>query len=184
MFLNSNQKVEILFPQKNEFTCQHSNCHFLLPMIQFVLMFNKLGKVRIAKWYSSIQQKERQSIIKEVTRLVLRRDSQCCHFVEWKDIKLVYTRYASLYFLFAADQSNNEIFVLDTIHFFVEAMDQFFGDACEIDVIYNFYYVYMLLDEIILGGEVFETNTKNAIDSIVNQHHFIEDTEGENSCEL
>lgn len=153
-------------------------------MIQFILMFNKMGKVRIAKWYSAIPQKEKQAITREVTRLVLRRPNNHCQFVEWRDSKIVYTRYASLYFLFAADTSDNEIFVLDLIQFFVEALDQFFGNACEIDIIFSFYYVYMLLDEIILGGEVFETNVKNSIDSLVNQHHFIEETEGDRSCEL
>ena len=153
-------------------------------MIQFVLMFNKAGKVRIAKWYSAISQKEKNQITKEVTRLVLRRPQNHCQFVEWKDSKLVYTRYASLYFLFAADQSDNEIFILDLIQFFVEALDQFFGNACEIDIIFSFYYVYMLLDEMILGGEVFETSVKNAIDSLVNQHRFIEETEGEKMADL
>lgn len=153
-------------------------------MIQFVLMFNKMGKVRIAKWYSAIPQKEKQAITREVTRLVLRRPNNHCQFVEWRESKLVYTRYASLYFLFAADANDNEIFVLDLIQFFVEALDEFFGNACEIDIIFSFYYVYMILDEMILGGEVFETSVKNTIESLVNQHYFIGETEGENSCEL
>lgn len=153
-------------------------------MIQFILLFNKAGKVRILKWYSPIPQKEKQSITREVIRLVLRRPQNHCQFVEWKENKLIYTKYASLYFIVGADASDNEIFILDLIQFFVEALDQFFGNACEIDIIFSFYYVYMLLDEIILGGEVFETSIKNSIDSLVNQHRFIEETEGENSCEL
>jgi AP-1 complex subunit sigma 1/2 len=147
-------------------------------------MFNKAGKVRISKWYSTISQREKQSIQREVTRLILRRPNNHCQFVEWRDSKLVYTRYASLYFLFAADAGDNEIFILDLIQFFVEALDQFFGNACEIDIIFSFYYVYMLLDEMILGGEVFETSVKNPIDSLVNQHRFIEEAEGEKACEL
>lgn len=143
-----------------------------------------MGKVRISKWYSTIAQKERQNTIREVTRMVLRRPNNHCQFVEWRDSKIVYTRYSSIYFLFAADADDNEIFILDLIQFFVEALDQFFGNACEIDIIFSFYYVYMLLDEMILGGEVFEINVKNAIESLVNQHHYIEDTEGENSVVL
>jgi len=153
-------------------------------MIQFVLLFNKAGKVRIAKWYSPASQKEKQSTAKEVIRLVLRRPANHCQFVEWKDSKIVYTRYASLYFLFAADANDNEMFILDLIQFFVESLDQFFGNACEIDIIFSFYYVYMLLDEMILGGELFETSVKNSIDSLVNQHRFIEETEGEKICDL
>lgn len=143
-----------------------------------------MGKVRISKWYSTIAQKERQNIIREVTRMVLRRPNNHCQFVEWRDNKIVYTRYSSLYFLFAVDADDNEIFILDLIQFFVEALDQFFGNACEIDIVFSFYYVYMLLDEMILGGEVFEINVKNTIDSLVHQHLYIEDTEGENSVIL
>ena len=142
-------------------------------MIQFVLMFNKMGKVRIAKWYSAIPQKEKQAITREVTRLVLRRPNNHCQFVEWRESKLVYTRYASLYFLFAADANDNEIFVLDLIQFFVEALDQFFGNACEIDIIFSFYYVYMLLDEIILAGEFVESSRVNPIQSLVEQREAI-----------
>lgn len=153
-------------------------------MIQFILLFNKSGKIRVSKWYSPISQKEKNSITKEVTRLVLRRPANHCQFVEWRDSKIVYTRYASLYFLFAADSEDNEIFILDLIQFFVEVLDSFFGYACEIDIIFSFYYVYMLLDEIILGGEVYETAIKSAIDSLVQQHRFIEETEGEKACSL
>lgn len=153
-------------------------------MIQFVLMFNKMGKVRIAKWYTSVPHKEKQIITREVTRLVLRRQSNHCQFIEWRESKLVYVRYASLYFLFAVDTCDNEISTLDIIQSFVEALDQFFGNACEIDIIFSFYYVYMILDEMILGGEVFETSVKESIDSLVNQHLFIQDTEGDKSCEL
>lgn len=152
--------------------------------IQFILMFNKAGKVRIAKWYNTVMQKDKNSITREVTRLVLRRPDNQCQFVEWRDSKLVYTRYASLYFLFATDADDNEIFVLDLIQFFVEALDQFFGNACEIDIIFSFYYVYMLLDEMILGGEVFETSVQNSIDSLVNQHRFIDENEGDKMCDL
>ncbi|KAH0793906.1 putative AP-1 complex subunit sigma [Histomonas meleagridis] len=143
-----------------------------------------MGKIRIAKWYNQVPQKERQSIAREVMRLVLRRQSQDCQFIEWKESKLVYTRYASLFFLFAVDSTDNEIFILDIIHFFVEALDMFFGDACEIDIIFSFYYIYMLLDEIILGGEIFENNARNAIESLVNQHQLIEENEGEKACQL
>ena len=44
--------------------------------MHFFLLMNKQGKVRLAKWFSTYQQKERTRITKEVASLVLPRDSQ------------------------------------------------------------------------------------------------------------
>jgi hypothetical protein len=41
-------------------------------------------------------------------------------------------------------------------------MDQYFGNVCELDIVFNFHKVYGILDEIILGGEIMETS-KNTI---------------------
>ena len=40
--------------------------------------------------------------------------------------------------------------------------DQFFGNVCELDLVFNFNKVYMILDEFFLAGEVQETS-KQAI---------------------
>ena len=47
---------------------------------------------------------------------------------------------------------------MEIIHLFVEVLDKYFGDACELDLIYKFYQVYSLLDEILVGGEIVETS--------------------------
>jgi hypothetical protein len=58
--------------------------------------------------------------VKETTPLVLSRPLKLCNFVDWKNLKLVYKRYASLYFLCGVDSSDNELLVLEIIHHFVE----------------------------------------------------------------
>lgn len=83
---------------------QHAQIHF------FILM-SRQGKVRLAKWYSTYSQKERARVVKETTPLVLSRPLKLCNFVDWKNIKLVYKRYASLYFLCGVDPSDNELLV-------------------------------------------------------------------------
>ena len=52
--------------------------------------------------------------------------------------------------------------LMETIHFFVELLDTFFQNVCELDIVFNFNKVYMILDEYILAGEVQETS-KNTI---------------------
>lgn len=50
-------------------------------------------------------------------------------------------RYASLYFLACVDDDDNELIVLETIHHFVEVLDRYFGNVCELDLIFNFHKV-------------------------------------------
>jgi hypothetical protein len=45
-------------------------------------------------------------------------------------------------------------------------MDQYFGNVCELDIVFNFYKVYGILDEIILGGEIMETSKNTIISTI------------------
>jgi AP-1 complex subunit sigma 1/2 len=113
---------------------------------------SRQGKVRLAKWYSTYTQKERARVVKETTPLVLSRPLKLCNFVEWRNLKLVYKRYASLYFLAGVDAGDNELLVLEIIHLFVEALDMYFGNVCELDLIFNFHKAYYILDELLIAG--------------------------------
>jgi hypothetical protein len=59
------------------------------------------------------------------------------------------------------DNDENELASLELIHLFVEILDRYFGSVCELDVVYNFYKVYSVLDELIIGGELIETSRMN-----------------------
>lgn len=39
------------------------------------------------------------------------------------------------------DANDNSLAYLEAIHFFVEVLDQFFGNVCELDLVFNFYKV-------------------------------------------
>lgn len=105
-------------------------------------------------------------MIKEITPLVLARPLKLCNFLDWKNIKLVYKRYASLYFLCGVDASDNELIVLETIHHFVEVLDRYFGNVCELDLIFNFHKAYYILDELLIAGELQEPS-KKAISRVI-----------------
>lgn len=49
--------------------------------------------------------------------------------VQFKTYKLVYRRYAGLYFVFGVDPADNELLYLESIHLFVEASPMG-GDGC------------------------------------------------------
>lgn len=55
------------------------------------------------------------------------------------------------------DPTDNELGSLEAVHLFVEILDQYFGNVCELDLVFNFYKVYTLLDEVFLAGEIMET---------------------------
>lgn len=42
------------------------------------------GKVRLAKWFQTMPQKQKAKIVKDVTQLVLARRTRMCNFLEYK----------------------------------------------------------------------------------------------------
>lgn len=72
--------------------------------------------------------------------------------------QLVYRRYAGLYFCVCVELTDNELVALELIHLIVETLDAYFGNVCELDLVFNFMKVYQVLDEVIVGGEIIETS--------------------------
>ena len=126
-------------------------------------MQNKQGRTRLDKWYITIDEEEKIKIENEIYRTIILRDIKESSIIEYKNYKIVYKKYASLYFIMGIDYNDNELASLELIHLFVEIMDKFFGSVCELDVVYNFYKAYTILDEIIIGGEIVETSIKSVI---------------------
>jgi hypothetical protein len=85
-----------------------------------MILMSRQGKVRLAKWYSTYSQKDRGRLCKEITPLILARPLKLCNFLDWKGLKLIYKRYASLYFVCGVDVGDNELITLEIIHEFVE----------------------------------------------------------------
>ena len=126
-------------------------------------MQNKQGRTRLSKWYININEEEKIKIQNEVYRTIILRDIKESNIIEYKNYKIVYKKYASLYFVFGIDTDDNELASLELIHLFVETLDKYFGSVCELDVVYNFYKVYTVLDELLVGGEIVETSKMNIL---------------------
>ncbi|KTG38103.1 hypothetical protein cypCar_00004200 [Cyprinus carpio] len=134
--------------------------------MQFMLLFSRQGKLRLQKWYVPLSDTQKKKISREVIQMVLARKPKMCSFLEWRDMKIVYKRYASLYFCCAVEDQENELITLEIIHRYVELLDKYFGSVCELDIIFNFEKAYYILDEFILGGEAQETSKKNVLKAI------------------
>ena len=98
----------------------------------------------------------------ECHKIVTQREAKFTNFVEWQTHKLVYRRYAGLFFTLCVDINDNELACLEAIHLFVEVvasvlslctavaecpkqvLDQYFGNVCELDLVFNFHKVMVL----------------------------------------
>ena len=79
-------------------------------MIHFLLLFSRQGKLRLQKWFDTYQEKTKKKITRDLVATILKRKSKMCSFIEWQDMKIVYKRYASLYFCAAIDVRKRFLF--------------------------------------------------------------------------
>ena len=131
-------------------------------MIHFMLLVSRQGKVRLSKFYSQYTGKERTKIMKQLAPLILSWPARLCNFIEYQDLRVAYKRYASLYFVVGIDANDNELHALDMIHHYVEVLDRYFGNVCELDLIFNFHRAYFVLDEVLVAGGLQETSKKHS----------------------
>ncbi|KAI1764192.1 Maf1 regulator-domain-containing protein [Hypoxylon sp. FL1150] len=144
--------------------------------INYLILLSRQGKVRLAKWFTTLSPKDKAKIVKDVSQLVLARRTRMCNFLEYKDTKIVYRRYASLFFIAGCSSDDNELITLEIIHRYVEQMDKYYGNVCELDIIFSFTKAYYILDEILLAGELQESSKKNIL-RCIGQQDSLEDME-------
>jgi AP-4 complex subunit sigma-1 len=151
--------------------------------IKYVLLVNKQGQTRLAKYYEDHSIDERLAIEGEVVRKCLGRSenqklifTSCvlalfgaiqCSFFEYKTYKIVYRRYASLYFIVGVDEYENELAILELIHLIVETFDSYFNNVCELDIMFNLEKGHMILDEVLLNGRLVETSQKHILEPVL-----------------
>lgn len=102
-----------------------------------------------------------------------------CQLTVWlalTDSKVVYRRYASLFFIAGCESNDNELINLEIVHRYVEQMDKYYGNVCELDIIFNFQKAYFILDELLLAGEMQESSKKNVL-RCISQQDSLEDME-------
>ncbi|KAK9894912.1 Adaptor protein complex sigma subunit [Cystobasidium minutum MCA 4210] len=153
----------------------------ICPQISYILLVSRQGKVRLQKWFTTSTPKQKNKVVKDVTQLVLARRTRMCNFIEYKDTKVVYRRYASLFFVMGIGSSDNELVALEIIHRYVELLDKYFGNVCELDLIFNFQKAYAMLDELIMAGELQETSKKSVLRAIAQSDQVEEQENSEDS---
>src|SRR6185369_5149344 len=82
----------------------------------------------------------------------------------------------SLFFIAGCSSDDNELINLEIIHRYVEQMDKYYGNVCELDIIFSFTKAYYILDELLLAGELQESSKKNVL-RCISQQDALEDME-------
>lgn len=107
---------------------------------------------------------------------------------QFRNFKIIYRRYAGLYFCICVDINDNNLCYLEAIHNFVEVLNEYFHNVCELDLVFNFYkvkfkikiiknnfinlnsdflQVYSVVDEMFLAGEIRETSQTKVLKQLL-----------------
>jgi AP-4 complex subunit sigma-1 len=138
-------------------------------MINFVLMVNKHGQTRLANYFERVEGRtveERAGQEAEIVRKCLSRKDNQCSFFAYQGAQIMYRRYASLFFIVGCDDEN-ELAILEFIHSFVETLDRYFENVCELDIMKNLEAVHFMMDEMVMNGCIVETNKQNIMAPIM-----------------
>lgn len=99
---------------------------------------------------------ERVALESEIIRKCLSRSELQCSFLEYRGYKVIYRRYASLFFIVGTkpdigqqDNNENELGMLEFIHALVETMDRYVVAAKNI---FSFHVIDFAFDDIFWQG--------------------------------
>ena len=121
-------------------------------MIKAILVFNIRGQARMMKFFDSCTIELQQKLLRDAYQMISKRDESSCNFIELNESKLVYRHYATLYFVIVIDASESEYDIYEVIHNFVQCLDEFFGNVCELDLVFHSDKVNQIVSEIFMGG--------------------------------
>ncbi|KAK9171187.1 Clathrin adaptor complex small chain family protein [Cryptosporidium meleagridis] len=131
-------------------------------MLKFLLLVNKQGQIRLSQYYTDVSKEEKFILEGQLIRKCLLKGENQCPFIEFNNYKIVFRRYASLYFIMGLENSNtNELSYYELIHFIVETLDKYFENVCELDIMFNLDKAHIIIEEIIMCGRIAETNKSN-----------------------
>ncbi|EEQ39771.1 putative clathrin-associated AP-3 complex component [Clavispora lusitaniae] len=125
------------------------------------------------KFYSPLDVTTQRTLLQQVYQLISVRTSQECSFItppklleDLEDIKVIYRHYATLYFVFIVDDQESELGILDLIQVFVECLDKCFTNVCELDLVFGWQVLQTVLEEIVQGGMVIDTNISRIVSAV------------------
>lgn len=131
-------------------------------MIEAVLIFNKFGIIRFIKLYNENERSvDKNDLVKRVLKSIYEsKETNIIFDIDLKNQKqkLVFRRFGAVYLAMILDELENELAILDFINLFMQILDEIFKGVSELHMIMNPEKIYLIIDEMISGGMVIETN--------------------------
>lgn len=125
------------------------------------------------KFYTPVDIPTQILLVQQVYKLISSRTALECSFItppslleDLDDIMVIYRHYATLYFVFVVDDQESELGILDLIQVFVECLDKCFTNVCELDLVFGWQVLQTVLEEIIQGGMVIDTNISRIVAAV------------------
>ncbi|KAI3831296.1 hypothetical protein MKX03_034082 [Papaver bracteatum] len=121
--------------------------------IRFIILVNKQGQTRLAQYFEYLNLDQRRIL-----------EGEICSFVEHRNYKIVYKRYALLFFLIGVDDDENELAIFEFIHLLVKPW------TCELDIMFHWEKVHFMLEEMVMNGFIVETSKSNVLAPIYGEN--------------
>ena len=110
--------------------------------------------MRFKRFYDDSSEEDQRYIADTVSLEILNRPLNQQGLLEIENIRVVYRRYASLYFVVGIDENEKELQIYSFIHTLVELLDSYFTNVCELDIVHQFYRVHYVLNAMIIDGHI------------------------------
>ncbi|KAK7005378.1 AP-4 complex subunit sigma-1, partial [Halocaridina rubra] len=136
-------------------------------MMHYLLIASKDGNVQFSHYFVHASQNVRTTNEARVVGKCLSSDKESCHFVEDGDFTLVMRWFGPCLFVVAADKTENELMVYEFLNLYVNALHRYFGKFSERHVLFNIDRLHMVLEEMVVDGELVESSVKNALSPIL-----------------
>ncbi|XP_063879054.1 AP-4 complex subunit sigma-1-like [Scylla paramamosain] len=130
------------------------------------LLISKDGNVQFSHYFTHSSPSSHSTTEARVIAKCMSADRDACHFLEDGPHTLVFRWFGPCMFVVAADQSENELMIYEFLSLYVNALHKYFGKFSEKHILLNIEWLHMVLEEMVVAGELLEPSIRNALSPI------------------